>query len=223
MSGFPVAFGGVSQSSGRRTSSESSPTGDKLKETLSAVEQRFRDLIRHPDSVISERFPAIPYNTSLEQARATLAPDTPLQHPDSRQNPPLGQRDPERSATSGDPNTAPAHLRNLENSTTISPDTPINQNATHATDAGPSSRQPGAGPLQQASLSTQGDGANDPPPGPRILHPPKQPSYAFGPQMFNIPLPPVKPEYLAAIYRPVRITSSTPLGREVTIYYTDHM
>ncbi|KAL8964364.1 MAG: hypothetical protein Q9183_004503, partial [Haloplaca sp. 2 TL-2023] len=190
---------------------------EKPKLTASAIDRIYQDLIQGPDSVVdSERFPNLPFNTA-EEARSALGPDTPAHRHDSHKA---------RNQDDSDPPTAsdihsftPTPLRNPENRFMITPDTPLNQdsllNASEKlreslpnavpgrTDANPEQRvvmpsgmdtpSPLTSPPPQSSSASSTDSH---------MGPPKVPPYAFGPQMYHVPLPPVSPSYLAGIYRP---------------------
>ena len=218
MSWFLSRFGKSPKAAEPPDDSASPSPEEKPRLTESAIDRKYRDLIQGPDSVVdSERFPNLPFNTA-EEARSALGPDTPAQPRDSHEV--RNQDDPDPPTTSNIHISTPTRLRNPANRFIITPDTPLNQDgllnafqrfreSLPNAVSGRSDSNPEQRVVMPSGMDTPSPSTSSPPQSSSgsstdsHMNPPKVPPYAFGPQTYDAPLPPVSPSYLAGIYRPV--------------------
>ncbi|KAL8865810.1 MAG: hypothetical protein Q9174_006680, partial [Haloplaca sp. 1 TL-2023] len=212
MSWFMSGFGKSPEAADAPDNSGSPSPNEEPRLTESAKDQIRRDLIQGPDSVIdSERFPNLPFDPG---------PDTPAPRCNFHEAINQDDSDPDPPTTSNTQyGSTPTHLRNPTNRFVITPDTPLNRddllNTLHSirdslpnavpgrSDANPEQRivMPSGMDIPSPSTSSpaqSSDGSSIDSP----LGTPKVPPYEFGPQMYDVPIPPVSPSYLAGIYRP---------------------
>ncbi|KAL8719655.1 MAG: hypothetical protein Q9181_008037, partial [Wetmoreana brouardii] len=216
----------------RQSSSLHPPAGEPNQPASAAAETprtRFRNLIRHPDYVYdTEKFPGVPW-ASLPLQPATPLEQRPgfQSNPaNGPRDPNLS------ATTPSDPDVAPAHLRMPGDRFAISPDTPFTPNTTGDPIVEPSPRQlltepelgrtdptthprrsnrriafprgdMSANPFHDSPLrSAPPDTPVTSSPTQQPLDRPKAPPFAFGLDMLDREVPPIKPEYHDAIFRP---------------------